>query len=111
VRIGMKLEHVAGELDNRHPAARGYMYSTNHLDMALHDTLGTYFPPRICTVAICHAFLKWNSINDSDYGRSQTLTSKNLSTEVPTCFMNRPRVIGFRPKVSSRVGIWRLQLS
>lgn len=58
MQIGMELEHVASELDNRHPATRRHMYSTNHLDMALHDTLGAYCPPRIRSVAICHAFLK-----------------------------------------------------
>ena len=42
-------------------------------------------------------------------GRSKKLTLRNLLTEVPTCRMNRPRVIGFRKYVSSRVGIWRRQ--
>ena len=28
--------------------------------------------------------------------RKEMLTLKNLSTEVPTCFINRARVIGFR---------------
>jgi len=45
-----------------------------------------------------------------DNGRSK-LTLMNLLTEVPTCFMNRPTVIGFRRYVSSRIGIWRRQLA
>jgi hypothetical protein len=42
-------------------------------------------------------------------GRSKKLTLMKLLTEEPTCFMNRPTVIGFREYVSSRMGIWRRQ--
>ena len=55
---GLKLEHIASELDDRHPAARRYMHSTNDLDMALCDTLRPYCPSGISPVAICHAFLE-----------------------------------------------------
>jgi len=45
----------------------------------------------------------------NDNGRSKKLTSMKLLTEVPTCLMNRPTVIGGREYVSFRVGIWRRQ--
>jgi hypothetical protein len=107
----MTLEHIAGELNERHPATCRYMHGTDDLDMTLGDTLRPYSPPRIGSTGIFHAFLRKDSINKGDYGRRETLTLKNLSTEVPTRFMKRPRVIGFRSEVSSRVGIWRFQCS
>lgn len=56
------LEHVASELDKRHPATRRYMHSTNDFNMALRDTLGSYSPSGIGPVAICHMFLE-DSVN------------------------------------------------
>ena len=50
-------------------------------------------------------------INAGDDERGETHTSKNLLTELPTCLMKRPTVIGFRSNVSSRAGIWRFQLA
>ena len=70
------------------------MHSANDLDIVLRDIAGPYYPSRIGPVAIFHALLKEeNPINDGDYGRSEELTLKNLSTELPTCFMKRPSVI------------------
>ena len=48
-------------------------------------------------------------VSDGDNGRSDELTSMNLSTEVATCLMNLARVIGFRAYVSSLVGICLFQ--
>jgi hypothetical protein len=68
------------------------MHSTDDLDMGSRDIVGPYYPPGIGPVAVCHAVLK-KVFYHGDYGRSEKLTLKNLSTELPTCFMKRPSVI------------------
>jgi hypothetical protein len=58
VRISMTLKHKASELDNWHPATSRDMHSTDDLNMALRDTMGSYSPPGVCPIAIRHALLK-----------------------------------------------------
>jgi hypothetical protein len=54
----MTLEHIASELDDRHPATSRDVHSADHLDMALRDTLGSYGPPGISSATIGHVILK-----------------------------------------------------
>ena len=93
----MTLEYVSSKLDDWHPATGGYVHCAYNLHMVLRDTLGPYCPPGFSPAAIYHAFLRRNFINYGDYGSREKLTSKNLSTEVATCFINLLRVIGLRP--------------
>ena len=54
----MTLDHKASELDNRHPATSRDMHSTDDLNMALRDTMGSYSPPGVRPIATRHALLK-----------------------------------------------------
>lgn len=58
LRIGVALQHIPGKLDNRHPATRRYMHSTNDLDMALRDAVRRDAPAGIASRVSRQAILK-----------------------------------------------------
>jgi hypothetical protein len=107
----MLLEHIPSELHDRHPATGRDMYGTNDLDVALRNPIRPDRPSGVGHTVTCHGLL----IKEEDaYSvatpsrmimQDEGLTLRNLLTEVPTCFMNRASVIGFRSWVSSLVGI------
>jgi hypothetical protein len=87
------------------------MYSTDDLDVALHNPIRPDCPSGVGHTVTRHGLLIKGeeacsvTIPNRMIAQDEGLTLRNLLTDVPMCFINRESVIGFRAWVSSRMGI------
>jgi hypothetical protein len=58
VPIGMALEYMPSELDDRHPGASRHLYGSNNLHVSLGNILHSDSPIGVTHIAIPHALLK-----------------------------------------------------
>lgn len=57
------LEHILSELHNRHPATGRDMYSTNDLDVILHNPMCPNSPCGVGHMVVCHGMLMEKRVN------------------------------------------------